>query len=199
MNDQVTTFVNEMPKQSSLHHADAHQLRVTVFCGKCAEHSPMQHVSHEVTDRITPEQAVLRAALHLEEMFELIRGLGVSVRLADHVDTDADVSELSAYKDLVLVPEKTVNLREIVDGLVDSSVISSGTASLFGIPIRPFTEEIDANNLAKFAPGHYFREDGKLVKPENHPEPDLDSVLATISGLSFDDFPPRPWPAPDEK
>lgn len=190
----VDSFIESLPEDSVFQNSDRHQLAVAAFCGECAKHSPMQHISHELTNQLTPEQAVLRVALHLEEMFELIRGLGVSVRLADHVDKDADISHLKANKDFKLVADGTVNLREIIDGLTDSSVISEGTASLLGIPSVMFELPVDYNNIEKFSPGHYFREDGKLVKPEGHPAPNLSAVVREISGKDLDtDFAPYNW------
>lgn len=192
--EYVDTFIANLPENSVLRNGDRHQLAVAAFCGECGKHSPMQGISHELTNLLTPEQAVLRVALHLEEMFELLRGLGVSVRLADHVDRDADISHLEANKDFKLVADGTVNLREIIDGLTDSSVISEGTASLLGIPSVMFELPVDYNNIEKFGPGHYFREDGKLVKPEGHPKPDLAAVVTEISGKNLDtDFAPYNW------
>lgn len=186
---------NLMPSTSSLRNADDHQVRVSAFCEECAQHAHQQHVNHEITNKLTREQAVLRAILQLEEMFELIRGLGVSVRLKPETDRDADLTVPKSTTDLLdFKADGTVNLTEIIDGLVDDSVISSGTASLLGIPIAAFTEVVDYNNIAKFAPGHHFREDGKLVKPEGHPKPDLAEVVKRISGKDLDtDFAPYNW------
>ena len=74
------------------------------------------------------------------------------------------------------------------------SVIAKGTASMLGIPLEPFELPTDLNNLNKFKPGHYFREDGKLVKPEGHPAPDLEGILTLVTGgKTFADFPNYNW------
>jgi predicted HAD superfamily Cof-like phosphohydrolase len=194
----VSQFVAECHnKESTLQHSSDHQLAVGAFCSICAEHSPMQSVSHVLTNQMTKEQAVLRATLQLEEIFELIRGLGVSVRLKDTTDADDDITQGTDL--LEFKAEGTVNLAEIIDGLVDDSVISAGTASLLGIPLAAFEEVIDTNNLQKFSEGHYFREDGKLVKPEGHPKPDLDAVVRSITKKQGEEkglaaFTPYTWP-----
>lgn len=178
---------------SSLATMSEHQLRVTAFCAECAEHQPLQHVNHTVTNKLTKAQAILRAKLQLEEVLELIRGLGVGVRLAEGQPSDTNIS-IAGTDCLSFAADGEVNLKEIIDGLCDDSVIAKGTASLLGIPLAPFEAPTDYNNLNKFKPGHYFREDGKLVKPADHPAPDLESVLSSITGgLTFADFPNYKW------
>jgi predicted HAD superfamily Cof-like phosphohydrolase len=190
----VSAFIEKLPPDSSLANANVHQLAVSAFCDICAEHAPQQHVNYEVTNRATREQVQLRAALQLEEIFEMIRGMGVSVRLKAEVPHDADIAKLETSKHFDIVADGSVNLKEIIDGLADDSVISNGTASLFGIPLAAFTSPVDINNLNKFRPGHSFREDGKLIKPEGHPAPNLEEVLSQVTGgKTFADFPIYNW------
>lgn len=190
----VNEFISKLPEDSSLRHANVHQLAVSAFCDVCAQHAPQQHVNYEITNQLTAEQAILRAKLQLEEILELVHGLGVSVRLADEADTDVNLAEAGTSA-LEFRADGTVNLQEVIDGLVDDSVISNGTAALLGIPLAVFTSPVDINNLNKFRPGHTFREDGKLIKPDGHPKPDLQEVLTQITGgKTFAvDFAPYNW------
>ena len=191
-NSQVLEFMagweSCVPKSSLIgNFADEHQRRVTAFCETCSMHTDKQRVSHTVDVGITKEQAVLRAVLQLEECLEMIRGLGVEVMV--HPDyVDSDLTQEKAEKAFEFAATGQFNLKEIIDGAVDSSVIANGTASMFGIPLAPFYAAIDHNNIAKFGPGHTIRQDGKLVKPEGHPAPDMDGVLESISGQTFEGF-----------
>ena len=69
------------------------------------------------------------------------------------------------------------NLVEIADGCADLSVVTIGTLSACGIADEMLLGVVDANNLAKFGPGHSIREDGKLIKPKNHKPPDIAQLL----------------------
>ena len=109
----------------------------------------------------------LRASLMLEEVLETVHALGieVTVSLADGSQKPVDIKSFSFHN--VAKPD----LVEIADGLGDLDVVGPcGTASACGIAMEPIKAAIDANNLLKFAPGHSFREDGKLIKPANHPD-----------------------------
>ena len=110
----------------------------------------------------------LRASLMLEEVLETIHALGVDVTVGSYADgsqKSVDIKSLSFHN--VAKPD----LIEIADGLGDLDVVGPcGTASACGIAMEPIKYAIDANNLLKFAPGHKFREDGKLIKPANHPD-----------------------------
>lgn len=176
-NQYFQNYKNSLPEDSSLKTASDHQLRVSALCEACSEHTPNQHVNHTLTNKVTKAQAELRARMQLEETLELLHGMGIKVTLAEDTDVDIDLADPSAKAALDFKAEGEVCLETIIDGLVDQSVIGNGTASMFGINLQMFTEAVDMNNLLKFAPGHYFREDGKLVKPEGHPKPDFNSLL----------------------
>lgn len=107
----------------------------------------------------------LRAKLLYEECMEAITGLGVTVRL-NHLSLEHSFAA-----------DNEPDLVEIVDGCCDLSVVATGTLSACGVPDLPFLEMVDLNNLAKFGPGHSWREDGKLIKPAGHEPPDLRSVI----------------------
>ena len=132
-----------------------------------------------------PDEAtlILRAKLHLEETLELIKGLGVTVSL--------DVSEGGAItKDskLTFAVTHDADLDEIADGVCDTRVVGTGTALACGMVIGDTMQrEVDLNNLYKFRVGAdgYRREDGKWVKPSDHPSPRIDKLIAyTYSSIA---------------
>ena len=115
----------------------------------------------------------LRASLILEEALETIHALGVEVTVGGQpVNGMPNFNErVVDIKSLAFRNVAKPDLIEIADGLGDLDVVGPcGTASACGIAMEPIKAAIDANNLLKFAPGHSFREDGKLIKPANHPD-----------------------------
>lgn len=144
------TVTNDMKKC-------AHQMRVEMFMRS------MRDANQSVPVMPTaPTLAVrkLRASLMLEECMETIQnGLGLDIGVStDNGEVKFEFKEA-----------RPVNLIEVADGIADCDVVNIGTAAACGIAQEPCTELVDCNNLMKFAPGHSFREDGKLIKPKNHP------------------------------
>lgn len=119
-----------------------------------------------------PEPGVrkLRAKLILEEALECIRGLGVDVHVS--FDTTA-VSVTNQESTLVFHEKEKYDIVEVVDGCCDIKVVTTGTLSAFGINDLKPQELTDMNNLAKFGPGGYRRDDGKWIKPPGHKAPDF--------------------------
>jgi predicted HAD superfamily Cof-like phosphohydrolase len=105
-----------------------------------------------------------RAMLILEGTIETINALGFAVK---------------ATAPGVYALEKMFepNLVEIVDGCADISVVTRGTLSACGVADEDLLKEVDNNNLAKFGPGGFRREDGKWMKPPSHRPPDIAGVL----------------------
>jgi predicted HAD superfamily Cof-like phosphohydrolase len=110
--------------------------------------------------------AILRVKLMLEELIELARAMGVEMGKSPcgewYVITESECRP---------------NLVEIADGLADLEVVMLGTANAYGIALQPVFDEVMNNNMAKFGPGHTFREDGKLIKAPSHKPPDIHGVL----------------------
>jgi len=104
----------------------------------------------------------LRAKLILEEALETINALGL------HIEIDLD--KIYEYK-------KEINLTEIADGCADLSVVTIGTLSACGIDDFGLLALIDENNLKKFDGNYKIDEKGKVIKPENHPVPDIKSYI----------------------
>ena len=118
-----------------------------------------------------PDEAtrILRAKLILEEAMETIDALGCTVMYETYQTLDFDWMTVGATHE--------PNMVEIADGCADISVVTMGTLVTCGIPDRGLLELVDSNNLAKFGPGGFLREDGKWVKPPDHQPPDVKGFL----------------------
>ena len=128
----------------------------------------------------TSQERELRAALHFEETMESINDLGVQIGIVvgnDVVPLNDPINNTVREHDYSAYDERCCNLVGIVDGCIDMSVVAIGTVIACGACDVGLLEAVDANNLAKFGPGHTIREDGKVVKPADHTPPDLHQVL----------------------
>ena len=119
-----------------------------------------------------PDEAtrILRAKLIMEEALETcIKGLGVTPYVAGGhaVEEDGCTFQITGPFDMV----------ETVDGCCDIKVVTTGTLTACGVADMAHQAEVDSNNLAKFGPGGYRRDDGKWVKPPGHQPPDIAGIL----------------------
>lgn len=71
---------------------------------------------------------------------------------------------------------KGCDIVETIDGCADLIVVTTGTLSSMGVHDETILHEVDLNNLSKILHGT-VREDGKLIKPKNHPKPDIEGAL----------------------
>lgn len=129
---------------------------------------------------LDPETRVLRAKLILEEALETIeKGLGVSINYDSYGGTFSPEFEinLELFKQLEFKANKKYDPINIIDGCCDIKVVTTGTLVALGVPDEPFQNEVDKNNLDKFGPGGYRRDDGKWVKPPGHKAPDIEKIL----------------------
>ena len=138
---------------------------------------------------IIPAPAVreLRARLILEEALETINAMGVTVIFSGIASTTIPkngdfMTLLNRPDENWVAPHKfqadgECDIVEVVDGCCDIKVVTTGTLTAFGVSDDAMQFEVDSNNLRKFAEGHTIREDGKLVKPPNHPNPRIYELL----------------------
>lgn len=146
----------------------AHQKRVEAF---------MKLAKQDVPEKPTipdTKLAMLRASLILEEALETITALGCEV-LAERT---FQVSK----SNVSIVSVKEPDIVEVCDGIADLSVVSIGTLSALGIGDKKLLEIVDENNMEKFAEGHSWRADGKLIKPPNFKGP-TDKIKEYIDSL----------------
>lgn len=67
------------------------------------------------------------------------------------------------------------DLVETIDGLCDLIYVACGAASVFGVNLAPFFEEVHRSNMAKEEGSR--REDGKILKPEGWQPPRIAEIL----------------------
>ena len=138
--------------------------------------------AHHVPDRIMMPDArtrELRARLIFEEAMETIEALGVNVYVEGN-DRPSSFDEFQLVVRTNFPFVKGPDLVEIADGCADLSVVTIGTLVACGIPDVDLLCMVDENNLAKFGPGGYLREDGKWIKPPNHKPPNIWGLLTSL-------------------
>lgn len=144
----------------------AHQVRVAYFMHKAGQEIPNE------PGMPSAEVRKLRAKLIFEEAMETISALGI------HVVTRHRFSVGEAEYEFMDVGKP--DLKLVIDGCCDLSVVTVGTLLALGVPDKPFLEEVDAANLRKFEGDAHRRADGKWVKPSNFVGPDIAGVLEKI-------------------
>jgi predicted HAD superfamily Cof-like phosphohydrolase len=156
-----------------------HQQRIEKFMHLAGQDMPVAPTTP------SEEVRILRAKLILEEALETIyKGLGVYVLINNKPKYDViDISNTSHPRALEMVFQAhgQFNMEETIDGCCDLSVVTIGTLSTLGVPDKPFLEEVDNNNLAKFGPGGYRNDYGKWVKPPGHKPPDINRILSELT------------------
>lgn len=146
-----------------------HQQRVDKFMKLAGQETPSSPVIP------SKETRRLRCKLILEECIETINALGFDVQI------DGDLTLISSDFDTGFISfpcrKSGPNLVEIADGCADIKVVTTGTLTACGIDDEELQIAVDENNLAKFGPGSYRRDDGKWMKPPDHSPPDIESII----------------------
>lgn len=142
----------------------------------------MQKARQATPDRpCVPDEAtrLLRAKLIMEEALETIDALGVTVDVDGQfaLDVYCGTDPAVTMGNIRFRAEGKPDLVGIVDGCEDIRVVTTGTLVACGVRDGTTSEAVDENNLAKFGPGHSWREDGKLIKPPGHLPPDIEKLL----------------------
>ena len=155
-----------------------HQRAVDTLMEKARQNLP------DVPSTPNADTLVLRAKLMLEEVLEtIINGLGIGISIYNgkerfYLPMDMGLGSNWKFEFNLLKP---FDMVETIDGCCDVRVVTTGTLSACGIPDVLFQEEVDANNLAKFGPGGYRREDGKWIKPPGHKPPRIAQLLDDLN------------------
>lgn len=139
-----------------------HYNRVKTFMQKVGQDTP------EIATIPDEKIRILRAKLILEEALETVDALGVSVEIEGTPLTEGGLRYSAPGE---------VDLKEVVDGCADISVVTIGTLISFGIDDEPVLQEVDASNLRKFSEGSYRRDDGKWMKPPGWTPPDIMAAI----------------------
>lgn len=122
----------------------------------------------------------LRARLLLEEVLETCEGLGLVPFIEEKrmgYDEKQPTHMLLKIDHIEFGDNGKPDLVKIADGCADVSVVNVGTMIACGIRDLDLLTLVDQNNLAKFGPGGYRREDGKWMKPPGHEPPDIAGLL----------------------
>lgn len=159
---------------SNNHLKTEHQLRVEELMRRAGQDIPDYPKMPDHDTRL------LRAKLIFEESMETIRALGFELSIKHY-------NEYKGYEHVTVNPsdDEAINLVEkydpdmveVIDGCADVSVVTIGTASALGVSMSPVLKEVDENNLNKFGPGGYRREDGKWMKPPGHKPPNIKELI----------------------
>lgn len=145
-----------------------HQNRIEEFMQRAGQELPSSPTIPSEKTRL------LRAKLIFEECLETIKALGVEV----YHDNPLSARCITNHGEFEFqIGSNPCDMIEVADGCADISVVTIGTLSAFGISDLNLFEQVDASNLAKFAPGCYKRDDGKLMKPPDWKKPDIEGVL----------------------
>lgn len=99
----------------------------------------------------------LRAALIMEEAFEVLESLMGSSPYLDHLKHET--------LELCWLQEIKVDLEKLADGLADLDYVVEGTRLEFGINGEPIAAEVHRANMTKLDGPK--RADGKQLKPQN--------------------------------
>lgn len=173
LTDAYDNIESEVDK-FSFEQRSEHQKYVDLFMRKGSQAVPL-------TPSVPDEKVIkLRARLMLEEVFELLDAMCIAVTTCDgSAEYYINAKKLSFYLDSDYFDhnDNGIDMVGVADGLADIAVVVTGTASAFGISMKPIQFLVDMNNLAKFGPGCTIREDGKIIKPPDHKPPDIYSVL----------------------
>lgn len=77
--------------------------------------------------------------------------------------------------------QKSKNIVEVADAIIDCMYILIGTAEAFGLSqlLEPMFDEVHRSNMSKLdAKGKpIYREDGKVLKGVNYTRPQLDRII----------------------
>lgn len=158
----------------------AHDPHLTRHAGDVALFMKLAGQEIPTTIQVPDEKTrILRAKLIMEEALETVRALGVNIVSTSGLIVNIDEMKSGKFtfiKDDFHDPD----LKEIVDGCLDIRVVTTGTLIACGVPdIEDLQEIVDVNNITKFRKDKdgYKREDGKWVKPSDHPAPKVDELL----------------------
>ena len=143
------------------------QLLTEVFMAKMGNKRQQIPTRPTVPDLDTRK---LRAQLMLEECMEtIVLGLGLDVSIQA---ASGKLPKINDEKFCFEESDRKPDLLQVADGIADQLVVNEGTASACGIAMEPIYHIVNSNNLSKFAPGHYFSDTGKLMKPPGFEGPD---------------------------
>lgn len=124
-------------------------------------------------EKCSPQEAILRCRLLVEEVLELCDAAGVEIFINDQFELNFDKLTMNR---LLFQGGENQDLVEIADGLTDIDYVTEGAANTWGIPLQECFDAVHENNMLKTV-NPTRDENGKLKKPVDHPRVDLKSIL----------------------
>lgn len=150
---------------------DIKQKQVELFMVKAGQ--PVEYVP-----AIPSEEAMRHAArILLEETIETINAMGYEIRVGEKVFLEQD-----GY---IMIRKSDPDLVEIADGYTDVDYVVQVGYNTFGLPGDALFSEVAQNNLDKFRGAYSFSSTGKLIKPPNHPKPDIEGIVKRYRDLGY--------------
>ena len=154
-----------------------HQSRVRDFMLKGGQAAPNSPTIPKLEIRS------LRARLVIEEALELIEAMNIAIHVKIEVNDALDRTRLRFnmldFRVLDPFPFDFADkvLSNVAKEAADLSVVTTGTLLAYGIKDTELLEIVDNSNIAKFGPGWYRDEYGKIIKPTDWKKPDIASIL----------------------
>lgn len=130
-----------------------------------------QDVPNTLT-KLDSKTKILRVRLILEEALEFAEASGVAI-----YTVGPNGLENLLMDDLTFDDVQEEDFVEIADACADLNYVVAGGALSYGIDLEPVDEEVHRSNLAKFGPGSWKDENGKIRKPPGWTPPDIKGVL----------------------
>lgn len=149
----------------------------------------MNAFGHPVRDKVltnpTEAERILRGRLVLEEAFELIEALGLSVSINGAPAQAINPKSVSCE----INPDAEYDPVETLDALGDIIVVSKGAGLQFGLPVdRAVLEEIAPSNMSKMGEDGkpIFDAGGKILKGPNFFGPNIPRLIEETGSMTQD-------------
>jgi len=109
----------------------------------------------------------LRANLVIEEVFEMLQSM------FDVGEPNTLEYMRQGLQGVIKEMPVKVDIVEFVDACADIDYVVEGARLAFGINGKPIADEVQRTNIAKFGPGSWKDENGKIRKPPDWKPPEI--------------------------
>lgn len=113
-----------------------------------------------------------RAMLMAEEFQEVLSAMGFDSRVQIASLIEGTKSQAEPFYESTERAEE-LDKEHILKELCDITIMAMGTAAEFGFLFDQAMFRVHENNMAKVQGSLNFDENGKVIKPKNHPKPNL--------------------------
>jgi predicted HAD superfamily Cof-like phosphohydrolase len=134
-----------------------------------------QKVNYSPVGYLDSKTKELRVRLLLEEVLELAKASGVSIRSksGDEISDDN-------FGDLKFSTSEDLDMVEVCDALADITYVLFGAGCSYGIKISEAFEECHNSNMSKFIDGHRDENTGKWIKGPSYRVANFQLVLNNL-------------------